>query len=35
MPPRLGADTRGILAEMGVDHETIDKMLIEGTAVAQ
>jgi crotonobetainyl-CoA:carnitine CoA-transferase CaiB-like acyl-CoA transferase len=35
MPPRLGADTRAILAEMGVDHETIDKMLIEGTAVAQ
>jgi crotonobetainyl-CoA:carnitine CoA-transferase CaiB-like acyl-CoA transferase len=34
MPPPLGADTRAILAEMGVDNETIEKMLVEGTAVA-
>jgi crotonobetainyl-CoA:carnitine CoA-transferase CaiB-like acyl-CoA transferase len=34
MPPPLGADTRAILAEMGVDSETIEKMIDEGTAVA-
>jgi crotonobetainyl-CoA:carnitine CoA-transferase CaiB-like acyl-CoA transferase len=34
MPPPLGADTRAILLEMGVDSETIEKMIDEGTAVA-
>jgi crotonobetainyl-CoA:carnitine CoA-transferase CaiB-like acyl-CoA transferase len=34
MPPLLGADTRAILAETGVDSATIEKMITEGTAVA-
>ena len=33
-PPLLGEDTRAILAEMGVDPATIDKMIDEGRAVS-
>ncbi|MDX1467720.1 MAG: CoA transferase [Acidimicrobiia bacterium] len=34
LPPVLGQHTREILAEAGVDRETIDKMIGEGTVVA-
>jgi crotonobetainyl-CoA:carnitine CoA-transferase CaiB-like acyl-CoA transferase len=32
--PTLGRDTRSILKELGVDEETIEKMIEEGSAVA-
>jgi crotonobetainyl-CoA:carnitine CoA-transferase CaiB-like acyl-CoA transferase len=34
MPPALGADTRSILAEMGVDEGSIEEMVESGRAVA-
>ncbi len=33
LPPMLGEHTRSILAEAGVDHSSIDKMIQEGKAV--
>lgn len=33
IPPLLGQHTRNILAEMGVDNDTIDKMIGEGRAI--
>lgn len=34
LPPTLGQHTRAILAEMGVDPDTVSKMIEEGRAVA-
>jgi CoA:oxalate CoA-transferase len=34
VPPSLGADTRAILAELGVDDGTIEEMISSGTAKA-
>ncbi len=34
VPPMLGQHTRGILKEMGVDGETIEKMIEEGRAIS-
>lgn len=34
LPPTLGQHTREVLAEMGVDRDTIEKMIAEGRAVA-
>ena len=34
MPPVLGEHTRSILAEVGIDEGTIDKMIVEGKAFA-
>jgi crotonobetainyl-CoA:carnitine CoA-transferase CaiB-like acyl-CoA transferase len=33
-PPALGEHTRKVLGEMGVDPETVEKMVAEGRAVA-
>jgi formyl-CoA transferase len=34
LPPTLGQHTRDILHEMGVDPETVERMIVEGRAVA-
>ena len=34
LPPMLGENTRDVLAEVGVDEGTIEKMISDGTAVA-
>lgn len=34
LPPTLGSHTREILHEVGVDHETIERMVAEGRAIA-
>jgi crotonobetainyl-CoA:carnitine CoA-transferase CaiB-like acyl-CoA transferase len=34
VPPSLGADTRAILSELGVDEGTIEEMISSGTALA-
>jgi crotonobetainyl-CoA:carnitine CoA-transferase CaiB-like acyl-CoA transferase len=34
LPPTLGQHTRGILGEFGLDPNTVEKMIEEGTAVA-
>jgi crotonobetainyl-CoA:carnitine CoA-transferase CaiB-like acyl-CoA transferase len=34
MPPPLGADTRALLAELGVDEGSIEEMIESGRAVA-
>ncbi len=34
LPPTLGQHTRGILGELGLDPNTVEKMIEEGTAVA-
>ncbi|MCH7582525.1 MAG: CoA transferase [Acidobacteria bacterium] len=34
LPPTLGQHTRGILDELGLDPNTVEKMIEEGTAVA-
>jgi crotonobetainyl-CoA:carnitine CoA-transferase CaiB-like acyl-CoA transferase len=34
LPPTLGQHTRGILDELGLDPNTVEKMIAEGTAVA-
>ncbi len=35
LPPTLGADTRGLLIELGVDTDTVEKMLEEGRAIGE